>query len=240
MTNKEAIAVIKTLCHTCEFFPKCVNDKPECFKALEMAIDALRNFPTQMSGTSEDTISRQAAIDALMEQFKRNPTIAIRAKLTVEGLQSAQPETARTFVELVVEYPDPELCTYKEYKGKPYYSIKYIENGETYVGYGTYNPEALSQYLKEYFISSVQSEPSQVARDIATIINNEKDMRVVLENSEPYEAAKRLSDLIFDINPVEICSQIESDNLKQWCKIIQTEMRMAMVQLPCWSEKEKV
>jgi len=38
-----------------------------------------------------DIISRQAAIDALMEQFKRNTTIAIRAKLTVEGLPSAQP-----------------------------------------------------------------------------------------------------------------------------------------------------
>ena len=30
------------------------------------------------------------------------------------------------------------------------------------------------------------------------------------------EAAKRLNDLIFDINPAEICSQIESDNLKHW------------------------
>ena len=48
------------------------------------------------------------------------------------------------------------------------------------------------------------------------------------------ESAKRLNDLIFDINPAEICSQIESDNLKQWCEIIQTEMKMAMVQLPCW------
>lgn len=73
-------------------------------------------------------------------------------------LPSAQPEQTRVFVELVVEYPDPELCTYKEYKGKPYYSIKYIENGETYVGYGTYNPEVLSQYLKEYFILSAQPE----------------------------------------------------------------------------------
>ena len=50
----------------------------------------------------------------------------------------------------------------------------------------------------------------------------------------PDEAAKRLNDLIFDINPAEICSQIESDNLKQWCEIIQSEMKMAMVQLPCW------
>ena len=48
------------------------------------------------------------------------------------------------------------------------------------------------------------------------------------------EAAKRLNDLIFDINPAKICSQIESDNLKHWCEIVQTEMKMAMVQLPCW------
>ena len=50
-------------------------------------------------------------------------------------------------------------------------------------------------------------------------------------------AAKHLNDLIFDINPAEICSQIESDNLKNWCITIQTEMRMAMVQLPCWAER---
>ena len=48
------------------------------------------------------------------------------------------------------------------------------------------------------------------------------------------EAAKRLNDLIFDINSAEICSQIESDNLKHWCKMIQTEMKMAMAQFPCW------
>ena len=51
---------------------------------------------------------------------------------------------------------------------------------------------------------------------------------------EKDEAAKQLNDLIFDINPAEICSQIESDNLKNWCETIQTEMKMAMVQLPCW------
>lgn len=52
-------------------------------------------------------------------------------------------------------------------------------------------------------------------------------------------AAKRLNDLIFDINPAEICSQIESDNLRNWCKTIQVEMKMAMVQLPCWAEGGK-
>lgn len=53
------------------------------------------------------------------------------------------------------------------------------------------------------------------------------------------KAAKRLNDLIFDINPAEICSQIESDNLKTWCSTVQTEMKMAMVQLPCWAERRK-
>lgn len=39
-------------------------------------------------------------------------------------------ESARVFVGLVAKHPDPRVCTYKEYLGKPYYSIKYIENGE--------------------------------------------------------------------------------------------------------------
>jgi hypothetical protein len=46
--------------------------------------------------------------------------------------------------------------------------------------------------------------------------------------------AKRLNDMICDINPAEIANQIEVDNLRQWCEIIQVEMKMAMVQLPCW------
>lgn len=41
MTREEAIASLKALCHTCKFFPTCVNDKPECFRAIEMAIKSL-------------------------------------------------------------------------------------------------------------------------------------------------------------------------------------------------------
>lgn len=41
MENREAIASLKTLCNTCTMYPKCVNDKPECFQAIEMAISAL-------------------------------------------------------------------------------------------------------------------------------------------------------------------------------------------------------
>lgn len=58
----------------------------------------------------------------------------------------------RKFEEIVVEYPSPDLCTYPEYKGKPYFGIKYLENENHIIGYGTYNPKVLSDFLKEYFM----------------------------------------------------------------------------------------
>lgn len=54
---------------------------------------------------------------------------------------------------------------------------------------GVDNAKAVQQYIhrvsmKLHDLPSAQPEPSDVARDIATIIENEKDMRVVLRNSE--------------------------------------------------------
>lgn len=71
-------------------------------------------------------------------------------------------------------------------------------------------------------------------------IENEEIIRQELEQKcwfppKTDEAVKQLNDLIFNINPAEICSQIESDNLKSWCETVQVAMKMAMVQLPCWS-----
>ena len=59
----------------------------------------------------------------------------------------------RKFEEIVVEYPPADLCTYPEYRGKPYFSIKYEENGEHIIGFGTYKPQVFSRYLQEYFIT---------------------------------------------------------------------------------------
>lgn len=42
-----------------------------------------------------DMVSRRAAIDALMDEFKRVPTTAIRAKNRIDRLPSAQPEIIR-------------------------------------------------------------------------------------------------------------------------------------------------
>ena len=68
----------------------------------------------------------------------------------------------RTFVELVERYVDPELCPYPEYKGKPYYSIKYIENGEEHVGYSSYSLQVMSGFLKKYFMSPALEKQEQV------------------------------------------------------------------------------
>lgn len=76
----------------------------------------------------------------------------------------------RKFEEVVVEYPPADLCTYPEYRGKPYFSIKYEENGEHIIGFGTYNPEVFSKYLQEYFI-------------IPTIIEANKENEDDLENT---------------------------------------------------------
>jgi len=69
---------------------------------------------------------------------------------------------SREFQELIVEYPPAEICTYPEYRGKPYYSIKYRENGQEFVGYGTYKPDVMSRYLKDYFIKlPVSPKPTE-------------------------------------------------------------------------------
>ena len=75
---------------------------------------------------------------------------------TVEEMRSQQSEQKRTFLGVDVSYPT--ICTYPEYEGKPYYAIKYLEDGETIVGFGTYKPDVLSEYLRKYFIQFVDTE----------------------------------------------------------------------------------
>lgn len=116
-----------------------------------------------------DLISRRAAIDAFDthadeiiisgEENARNVLNYLNKVIdTIKALPSAQPEQqhGRIFQEIVVEYPS--ISAYPERKGKPYFSIKYTENGQGFIGYGTYKPEVLSEYLKEYFMPSAQPD----------------------------------------------------------------------------------
>ena len=99
-----------------------------------------------------DTIYRQAAIDALCNIGEHNSlgVEEIKKSLTVEPEQ----QNTRIFQGIVVEYPS--ISTYPEYEGKPYFSIKYTEDGQDFIGYGTYKPDILSEYLKKYFMPPAQ------------------------------------------------------------------------------------
>jgi hypothetical protein len=77
-------------------------------------------------------------------------------KRMIDELTEPCEDNQREFIELVVEYINPDLCTYPEYRGKPYFSIKYRENGKEYIGFGTYKIEFLSQWIKEYFMPNIQ------------------------------------------------------------------------------------
>ena len=122
-----------------------------------------------------DQIYRKAAIEALARMMPRSYTpdgshpadeeifraqeIFADCIEALEILPSAQPEKqhGRIFQEIiVVKYPS--YNPYPERKGKPYFSIKYTENGQEFIGYSTYKPEVLSEYLKEYFMPSAQPE----------------------------------------------------------------------------------
>jgi len=117
---------------------------------------------------SGDLIRRRDAIDVMYQlEAKDIETYgcfipegfhANQAVEALEALPSAEPKRTkgRKFLGIVVNYP--KFCTYPEYKGKPYYSIKYEENGDMIVGFGTYKPEVLSQFLREYFISPAEPE----------------------------------------------------------------------------------
>ncbi len=56
----------------------------------------------------------------------------------------------KKFEEIVASYlPDDISSRYKE---KPYYEIRYKQNGESCVGFGTYKPEVLSKNIREHFM----------------------------------------------------------------------------------------
>ena len=76
----------------------------------------------------------------------------------------------------------------------------------------------------------------QEEMDDVTIIRQELEQKCWFP-PETDEAARELSNRIFDISPAMICEQIKTGNLKNWCVVMQTHMKMAMVQLPCWAEQ---
>ena len=100
---------------------------------------------------------------------------------------------SRQFEEIIVEHPE---ITDKEHKGKPYYSIKYVEDREKYIGYGTYKIEVLSSYIRDYFIPP--AEPERLTDDdfetIRIHLNAQKEKLCNQQRWEEAEEYQRIID----------------------------------------------
>lgn len=86
--------------------------------------------------------------------FRNDTSLTQREMKGEKRTMEKTDERKRKFIDIVVQYPT--ICPYLGYKDKPYFSIRYEENGELFEGFGTYKPEVLSEYLKEYFLPPVQ------------------------------------------------------------------------------------
>lgn len=102
----------------------------DCVEAFDVAVEALKNFQTQMSGTSannseipnsSDLISRQAAIDAMEKYEKRVETAGqswtiMCCENEILSLPSAQPEwNNHTVACLLAElFDDTCACNYND------------------------------------------------------------------------------------------------------------------------------
>lgn len=76
----------------------------------------------------------------LSEEYYDETQDAIKIALKV--LNQPKQKNDQKFIEIVAECPPI----------RPYFSIRYEENGETFEGFGTYSPAVLSDYIREHFI----------------------------------------------------------------------------------------
>lgn len=144
-----------------------------------------------------DLIDRQAAIEAIEELKTRyfdRRVILGKAQDAVNNVPSAQPEFEKRTAESAQNIPNGELISRKA-------AIEalttYIHNVDKVMGTGRLSIEdcrdAAESVIEE--LPSVQPEPLQVARDIATIIENEQDMRVIAQPEQRWVSCEeRLPD----------------------------------------------
>lgn len=64
----------------------------------------------------------------------------------------------RKFIQINANCVPDDIIPYPEYKGKPYYSILYEENGQRFEGFSSYSLEVLSSYLREYFFEDKENK----------------------------------------------------------------------------------
>jgi len=65
---------------------------------------------------------------------------------------------------------------------------------------------------------------------------DEETLRIEFEQkcwliSKTDDPISRINSFLMDINPKEICAQIENDHLGQWCQLMQAGIRFDLVQV---------
>ena len=120
-------------------------DADELKKKLRLVQDSIENDENILNAVF-NLINNAPTVEAY-------DTINMQASGNVYITQK-RPQGEREFIEIFAEYREDDYDTLPEYKGKPYYSIHYRENGEEFVGYGTYKIEVLSRYLRDYFFNT--------------------------------------------------------------------------------------
>lgn len=96
----------------------------------------------------------------------------LAVSMAIKALEQSEQKNGKKFIEIVVEYP--AISTYPEYEGKPYFSIRYEENGEKFESFGTYNPEVLSKYIREYFMGDKKDKWIKVEKVFYTRFHSDQ------------------------------------------------------------------
>lgn len=80
-----------------------------------------------------------------------------------------------------------------------------------------------------YYIEN-HCDDYDVDEDDELLLYQEMEQKCVISDMED-EPVKNVISLITDVNPKEICKQIEQDNLMNWCINIQTEMELNLIHM---------
>lgn len=105
---------------------------------------------------ASDCISRQALCEYALNQKDKSITAN-----DIMRFPSAQPECVKEFVMLKVI----------DLNGRPYYSIIYLENGNEFEGYSSYDLKVISEYLKRYF-GFAQAETAERTAETAQNVSD--------------------------------------------------------------------
>jgi len=141
MTNEEAVK------YGTEWLKdECLDARDGAF--IKMALEALRQEPC------EDCISREAVLDLCdskdpeykVRYFKEDVECLPPVTLDAESEAQGVPDTN------VGNVMYDGLILEKQPNGRHYYSVKYKENGEGYIGYSSYDLQIVGNYIKKYFI----------------------------------------------------------------------------------------